>query len=106
MGDTPIYAFSPMPWTDRCWMPADPLARGRTYVWQVAAQRASGAITAPAAPAPPAKCHVIDASAADVLERVEAERPQAHFAANAGLPIIRSSLMSESTLRMNIRGAR
>jgi hypothetical protein len=36
-------------------------------------------MTAPAAPAPPATFHVIDASSAAVLERVEAERPQAHL---------------------------
>jgi hypothetical protein len=73
-----VVARSPMI-TETYWMPVDPLARGRTYVWQVAAQRASSMITAPAAPAPPAKFHVIDASSADVLERVEAERPQAHL---------------------------
>jgi hypothetical protein len=73
-----VVARSPMV-TETYWMPADPLARGRTYVWQIAAQRASGTITAPAAPAPPATFHVIDASAAAVLERVEAERPQAHL---------------------------
>jgi hypothetical protein len=72
-----VVARGPM-MTETYWIPADPLARGRTYVWQVAAQRASSTITAPAAPAPPAKFHVIDASSAAVLERVEAERPQAH----------------------------
>jgi hypothetical protein len=61
------------------WIPNAPLARGRTYVWQVAAHRAGDTITAPAAPAPPAKFHVIDAGSAALLERVEAERPQAHL---------------------------
>jgi hypothetical protein len=61
------------------WIPNAPLARGRTYVWQVAAHRAGDTITAPAAPAPAAKFHVIDASSAAVLERMEAERPQAHL---------------------------
>jgi hypothetical protein len=71
-----VMARSPMI-TDTHWIPADPLPRGRTYVWQVVARRAAGTMTAPAAPAPPAKFHVIDASSAAVLERVEAERPQA-----------------------------
>ena len=60
------------------WVPAEPLARDRTYVWQVTARRGSEAITVPAAPAPPAKFHVIDAAAALLLQRLEAEQPDAH----------------------------
>src|SRR5262249_6365454 len=60
------------------WTPADPLARDRTYVWQVAADRRGDTITAPAPPAPPARFHVVDARSADVLERMEREHGQSH----------------------------
>lgn len=73
------------------WTPATALARDRTYVWQVAASRGDRTITVPAAPAPPARFHVIDARTADSLRRLEAEHPSAHLLlgivnAQSGLP--------------------
>jgi hypothetical protein len=61
------------------WTPADPLPRGRTYVWQVYAHRGGETITAPAAPSPAARFRVIDANAAAIVERLEADHPQSHL---------------------------
>src|SRR5262249_22030237 len=78
--------------TQSFWIPADPLPRDRTYVWQITAQRGASrdTITAPLAPLPPATFHVIDARAADVLQRLEADHPTSHLllgilAAGAGV---------------------
>lgn len=60
------------------WVPADPLPRAGTYVWQVAARRARESVTVPVAPAPAAKFRVIDEHSADVLRRMEAQQPQSH----------------------------
>jgi hypothetical protein len=55
------------------WRPEQPLARGRTYAWQVTAHTAGGAtVVAPAPDAPEALFHVLantDALPADPLER-------------------------------------
>jgi len=48
-------------------------------VWQVTANRGRESITAPFAPAPPARFHVIDEHSADVLQRIETEHPQSHL---------------------------
>jgi len=61
------------------WTPDRPLLRDRTYVWQVAARRNNRTIIAPVAPMPPAKFHVVDAHTADVLERVQSQRPEPHL---------------------------
>jgi len=60
------------------WRPSDPLPRGRTYVWQVAASRNGEVVTMPQAPEPAARFRVIDGHAAEVLQRVERSQPQAH----------------------------
>jgi hypothetical protein len=65
--------------TDTNWMPRDALARGQTYTWQVAAHLGDDTITVPAAPAPPARFHVVDAHTAEVLRLVEAEHPDSHL---------------------------
>jgi hypothetical protein len=56
------------------WTPAKPLARGRTYLWQVTALAGGRRIMAPAPPAPEARFAV---AGADVLAEVEARRAQA-----------------------------
>jgi hypothetical protein len=60
------------------WTPADSLGRGRTYVWQVAADRGGETVTAPVSPAPPARFHIIDAPSAEVLQRMELAHAQSH----------------------------
>jgi hypothetical protein len=62
------------------WTPADPLPRGRTYVWQVTATMSGATAIAPAAPAPPAVFHVVAADTATALERIETDHPGAHLA--------------------------
>jgi len=47
------------PLADSVWQPPAPLARGRTYVWQVRALRGDEAIVAPAPPAPEARFRVL-----------------------------------------------
>jgi anti-sigma factor RsiW len=49
------------------WQPPAPLARGRTYVWQVRALRGDEAIVAPAPPAPEARFRVLSQVEADRL---------------------------------------
>jgi len=61
------------------WIPPDPLPRSRTFVWQVTAFRGGEAITAPAAPIPPARFHVIGEREAETLQRVAVEHPQSHL---------------------------
>ena len=56
------------------WTPANPLARGRAYLWQVTALVGGRRVTAPAPPAPEARFAV---AGADVLAAVEARRAQA-----------------------------
>jgi len=60
------------------WTPSTPIPRGQTYVWQVAARRGSEFVTAPAAPAPLAKFHILDAHSADVVRQMEAQHPGSH----------------------------
>jgi hypothetical protein len=67
------------PVTGTTWTPPEPLPRGRTYVWQVTASLHGSTVIAPAAPAPPALFHVLDAATASLLERMERDRPQAHL---------------------------
>jgi hypothetical protein len=73
-----VLARSPVV-AETAWIPNAPLPRGRTYVWQVTARRGRDAMTAPIAPEPPAKFHVVDVRSAEILERTEAEHPQSHL---------------------------
>jgi len=73
------------------WMPADPLPRERTYVWQVTTSRGGTTIVMPAPPAPQARFHVIDAHTADQLQRIQRDYPSSHLLlgilyARAGMP--------------------
>lgn len=67
------------PTSELTWTPAQPLARDRTYIWQVTATHGAETIVAPAAPAPPARFHVIDGKTAGMLRRLEADRPTSHL---------------------------
>jgi len=51
------------------WRPERPLARGRTYLWQVTALTPQGRVVAPAPPLPQAKLRVLSAEEAAELER-------------------------------------
>ncbi len=61
------------------WTPERPLARGRTYVWQVTAYRGSQSVTASAPPAPLAKIRILDGETARLLEQTAAAHPDSHL---------------------------
>lgn len=65
--------------TQTHWEPTAPFPRDRTFVWQVTAHRGRQSISAPAAPNPPARFHIIGDSQAKMLREVEAEHPQSHL---------------------------
>ena len=76
--------------TTTTWTAATRLPRGVIYVWQVAARRGGETLTAPAAPAPPARFRVVDAEDAYALRRAERDHPASHLllgilAMNAGI---------------------
>jgi anti-sigma factor RsiW len=58
--------------------PAEPLARGGVFTWQVTAQVGPRVLVAPAPPAPPARFVVLDTATATELSRLEREQPDAH----------------------------
>lgn len=58
------------------WRPEKPLARGKTYSWQVAV---SDAQVIPAPPEPPALFRVLESSEVAELERARSERPGDHL---------------------------
>jgi hypothetical protein len=81
------------------WTPTKPLARGRTYLWQVTALAGGQRVTAPAPPAPEARFAV---AGADVMAQVET-RP----CAGTGIaPRRRPRLRGSGTPRRRGGGAR
>src|SRR5262249_53984318 len=72
------------------WTISQPLARGKTYAWQVKANRDGEEITSPRPPAPQAKFRVLDDATASDLARAEKTYASSHLTmallyANAGL---------------------
>lgn len=72
------------------WQPSEPLARGKTYTWQVTAKVKSETIRFPRPPAPEAVFRVVDGPTADALERTRKVRGDSHLLmgvlyANVGL---------------------
>jgi hypothetical protein len=61
------------------WTPAQPLARGRVYAWQVTAYRGGTSVTAPAPPSPMARFRVLEDEAARLLDRFAREYPDSHL---------------------------
>jgi anti-sigma factor RsiW len=61
------------------WTPSEPLARGRTYAWQVTAHRSGESVTVPAPPSPVATFRVMDARDAGAIERLSREQPDSHL---------------------------
>lgn len=73
------------------WRPEHSLRRGVTYTWQVRVTRNGETQILPAAPAPVAQFHVLDAAALAELEAAERDRAGDHLLlgilhARAGLP--------------------
>lgn len=74
------------------WTPSRPLARGRTYLWQVEATRSGKTDVLPPAPAPPATFSIVRAADHDALAAARERRPDdalllAVLAARAGLVV-------------------
>jgi hypothetical protein len=69
----------PVTLTATTWTPTEPLARDRSYVWQVTARRGNESVTVPAPPSPPARFRVMDEQEAELLERVSRAAPDSHL---------------------------
>jgi len=91
-GDRRVAQSEPL--TETQWTPDRPLARGRTYVWQVQAMRAVDGRNLreiiPAPPAPPATFHLVSTRDHDELAEARRLHPEDHLlhavlAARAGL---------------------
>jgi hypothetical protein len=61
------------------WTPSEPLARDRVYVWQVTARLPGASVTVPAPPSPMARFRVMDAEAADTIDRLSRTEPESHL---------------------------
>jgi hypothetical protein len=80
---------------DTSWTPAEPLARGAVYYWQVTATLADGMeVTAPIAPAPQARFRVLDAGASDNLTQLEKTNPHSRLA--RGVAYAQAGLLEEA----------
>jgi hypothetical protein len=72
----PVASSGALSTTD--WTPADPLPRGRTFVWQVTARRGSETVVVPSAPSPPARFAVVEPHAAARIAGLRASHPDSH----------------------------
>ncbi|MFI5006333.1 MAG: zf-HC2 domain-containing protein [Solirubrobacterales bacterium] len=61
------------------WTPDEPLPRGRTFLWQVAARRGAETVAAPAPPALPARFRVLDENTAGLLGAVARDHPESNL---------------------------
>ena len=57
------------------WTPANPLPRGKTYRWQVAATKEGKEVRSPERPAPDARFRIVDAAAAEEINAVRRRYP-------------------------------
>lgn len=77
------------------WTPAEPLARGGLYVWQVTATLKDGTeIIAPGAPAPEARFKVLEQNRADELKEAEQKYADSHL--TLGVLYARSGLLEDA----------
>lgn len=76
------------------WTPPDELRRGAIYSWEVTAYTASGALRAPAPPAPEGRFKVLDEARARELMRAERASPRSHLA--LGVLYARAGLLDEA----------
>jgi hypothetical protein len=61
------------------WRPERALRRGMTYTWQVRVKRDGDTVILPAAPAPVAQFHILEAASLSVVESAEREHPDNHL---------------------------
>lgn len=76
------------------WTPAQGLARGRIYTWQVTAVKDGQEITSPAPPAPEAKFRILDEAERRRLERAERQYAGSHL--TLGVLYARAGLLDEA----------
>jgi hypothetical protein len=103
-GDRQVARSEPL--TETRWTPAKPLARGRTYAWQVKATRGRESEIIPAPPVPPARFHIVSSRHHDELAEARRLHPDDHLlhavlAARAGLR--EEALQALSRVPTNIR---
>ena len=65
--------------TTAWWIPASPLARGKTFTWQVEVARDGKSEIIPAPPSPPAMFHIIDEATARDLDDARRRYPTDHL---------------------------
>ena len=85
-------ASGPVEGTD--WTPAKPLARGRTYLWQVTALAGRERVTAPAPPAPEARFEVASSAVLAEVEHERAQAPTSHLV--AALAFVQAGLLDDA----------
>jgi hypothetical protein len=64
---------------DTIWTPSEALARDRVYVWQVTARLSGESVTVPKPPSPMARFRVMDAQAAETIDRLSRTDPDSHL---------------------------
>lgn len=85
------------------WVPPLDLERGRTYLWQVTAHRASGDVTAPAPPQPEARFTVLAAETAAVVTQQQVrlgDRPL-----ELGIVLAQAGLLGEARVQLELAAA-
>jgi hypothetical protein len=80
--------------TATSWTPAEPLPRGRTYVWQVSARRGDTTVVVPEAPAPVARFRVLDPAAAARVDGLRASHPGSHLL--LGIVLLQTGAIDEA----------
>lgn len=85
------------------WTPATPLARGKTYLWQVSAVTPSGRITAPAPPAPEARFEVASPAVMAEVEHRRAPAPASHLV--AALAFVQAGLLDDAEAELQALAA-
>lgn len=80
--------------TSTSWTIAEPLQRGRTYVWVVTATRDGNEVKSPVAPAPEARFKVLDKEMADEVLKTRRAYRDSHLL--SGLVYAQAGLMDEA----------
>jgi anti-sigma factor RsiW len=76
------------------WRPAQPLARGGVYIWQVTATKDGAEVISPVAPAPEARFRVLDEARAAELDQAEQKYAESHL--TLGILYARAGLLEDA----------
>jgi hypothetical protein len=85
------------------WTPTKPLARGRTYLWQVTALAGGQRVTAPAPPAPEARFAVAGADVMAEVEKRRAQAPASHLV--AAVALVEAGLLDDAEAELDALAA-